>query len=304
MYRLGHHLLSKSSRAVLFALGCAFFGPLQWFASVIMALVTLRNGPRAGAIVLLWITLPSAVTAFQGQWFFFVHKVVFGYGLTFALACILRRTRSWTKMIDAVVAFGLTSVCLMHLLLPDVSAWWIAQLQPLFDTLFSQANLAAGDPTLTALAPSPTRFAFFATGLNATVVSVLALITLGLARFWQARLFNPGGLRRELHHLRLSKLTLGVAVVVCLLASIKNSTALDCIPVVLLPFALAGISLMHFSVKKQKRAWIWLSLFYAIFFIFIPYAVVALILVTLLDSWFNFRQRGKQRGNYLTNKSS
>ena len=63
------------------------------------------------------------------------------------------------------------------------------------------------------------------------------------------------------------------------------------IPIVLLPFILAGLSLLHAAVyyKKVKKFMLW-AVYLLLLFIF-PYVASLIALFGFADTWFDFREK-------------
>jgi hypothetical protein len=69
------------------------------------------------------------------------------------------------------------------------------------------------------------------------------------------------------------------------------AVAIDSLPVIALPFVLAGISLLHEVMFFTKGSKWWLVGFYALFVLFFIYFAAALVLVALADAVWDVRHR-------------
>ena len=69
------------------------------------------------------------------------------------------------------------------------------------------------------------------------------------------------------------------------------TSALDSLPVILLPFVLAALSLIHNCMAVVKAAKWWLISFYGLLVLFLPYLIILLVLVAIMDCCLNVRQR-------------
>jgi hypothetical protein len=56
-----------------------------------------------------------------------------------------------------------------------------------------------------------------------------------------------------------------------------------------LPLMFSGLALIHGVVAKRKLSHMWLVVFYAV--LMLPIVVYMVVLLALLDSWYDFRTR-------------
>ena len=107
----------------------------------------------------------------------------------------------------------------------------------------------------------------------------------------QAALFNPGGFQEEFHGLRIEQnvalLILGLMVLANLGILIPQTWVLYLI----IPLMFSGVALIHSVIKMKNLSSMWLVVFYAL--IMLPMIVNMVVLLALLDSWYNFRARLK-----------
>ncbi len=141
-----------------------------------------------------------------------------------------------------------------------------------------------------------------------TGVVVSSLITgvvgsLLLARWWQSLLVHPGAFREEFCSLRLGNLSGLLTVAMMLLARFVPDAAGDLAAqlamVMLVPYLLAGLAVIHSLVKQTGRGTGWLVAVYVALAL-LPQASLLLAGGGLLDTWLDFRrrfQRGESGGN-------
>ena len=128
-----------------------------------------------------------------------------------------------------------------------------------------------------------------------------------LTRWWQALMFNPEGLRAELHSIRLSYVAGAIFVIAMVLAYFRNEIALDTMPIFYLVFFAAAWSLLHYWAATMKSPLFWLVLAYfmlALLFVldivnltatwFFQCVIVMVSVVALLDIGLDFRKRLKR----------
>ena len=110
-----------------------------------------------------------------------------------------------------------------------------------------------------------------------------------MRRWWQAVIWNPGSLHRELHNLRLSRLAGILFIVSLLFFYLGNTVILDIMPVLYVLFSVAGLSLIHYflGLFHSPMTWFWLLIIYTILVLTIPMSFVVLALIALIDIWFD-----------------
>lgn len=268
--------------ALLFAL-LPFLG---WVALVMVALITLQKGPQEGFLVFLWACLPSIAMAAAGWHGSAVQAAYFGGCclMVWGMAWALRRT-SWALMLQLTALFALVVIVVLH-------SWYanfVQQLQAYMAEVLSQTKIEL---------PGTDQQQFIANwsqnAVRLAVVSITAFSCLwvALGRWWQSVLFMPGQLQAELHNIRLNKFVAMAAVVlVAVLAGTHSPWLMDILPVALLPFSIAGLSVVHNFVAAKKLNSAWLGMFYVVLVLAIEIMAPCLAIVAVLDSWFNFRQR-------------
>ena len=287
-----NYVLRGRKQAVILSLIFTILPLLGWVSSLIIALVTLRKGTKEGLIVLTWTVLPYVVLVFQGYWLAFINGVFFGGALIWILAVILRRYSSWAFVLEIAALLGAIVIACMHLFIPNLQVWWANYLTGNFSMLMNMLGGLALNADL--LKQAVNVLAQYATGIQAVVVLFGIFTILLMARGMQSLLFNPGGLGRELMKLRLD-MVMVIALVMCLLLAWLGPVMFkDIAPVIILPFILAGISLVHGCLSLRKLAVSWLVLFYVVLVavvIVFPWSIIFLMLLAIADSFIDFRGR-------------
>ncbi len=292
MQAIGFYLTLKTRNAAWLALVFAllpFVGlPTTWISELIIALVTLRLGARAGLIIIAWAALPAIALSYLGETALFINMVVFRCFLLWGLAMILRRYRSWSYVIQASALVGLIGVLCCHFFWPDLQNWWLTRLteflkQPQMQWLVNQKSVNIQTFTQS--------FSQYATGLFAVVVLATNLMLLLLARAWYSSLYSPGTFRREFYNLRVGYLPGIIMLCGVGLVLMGLSWAKDIFAILLLPFVFAGLSLVHLLASTKKQKTIILVVFYVGLVLLFPYSFLAVALLGWVDSWYNMRAR-------------
>lgn len=253
-----------------------------WISAATISLVTLRKGWNEGLILLLWASLPAAV------WLFLQHDPtpLVVMVCTMALAHVLRVTSSWSTTLAAATLVGAVLVWIVFRSMPELVGALTDELiriakqqAPEFLAQYSQESEEIQRQKLRAVI----------TGVMAASMLLAIVGSLILGRWWQALLFNPGGFRKEFHRLKLPS-ALALALVLPSFFSGLPPVLIALVPPLSVPLLIAAMALVHGIVGLKGLAGHWLVAFYLVLF-FVPYAYKLLIILVLIDTWFDFRAR-------------
>ncbi|GAB3112101.1 hypothetical protein G8770_12105 [Aestuariicella hydrocarbonica] len=276
MRALAEFIMRGRAQASVVALVGSWF-PLISPAAV--ALVTLRRGPFDGLMVLLWAVLPALVTFVISDMGPLMPVVtIAGLLATMAFALLLRSSSSWGSTLMGLVAFSALAALSLTQLIPDP----VAGMTEALGKMLEQMQAQAPDGT-TIVTPSET----FVVGLIAYVMAVSSFMSLLLARWWQALLYNPGGLQQEFHQLRLkplATLTCFAAVFYCWQRGLDYQHWAGLFG---FPLLVVGAAIAHHVVKTLKLGGQWLILFYLV----LVFASPLVLVIAVLDTWTDFRSR-------------
>lgn len=287
MKRFGGFLMRGRWQASSMAFLFAILPLLNCLSLVIVALITLRKGAREGAWVAVCAILPAIGFILLGHSALPLTNGILWAILVWFLATILRGTASWSYVLIVAAAIGVGIVLAIHGYSDDIGQWWQQTMLDNMQMVNSEVPMdtAAQQQILKSLTP-------IATGIITALGLLMSLVWLVLARNWQAVLYNPGQLRPELQAIRMPRWGAATVVIIVALEVLTQWMVLvDLLPVILLPFVLTGLSLVHFFVTARKLSWIWLVAFYVLLVLFLPYLVIALVLLAVIDSFWNLRQR-------------
>lgn len=289
--KVGLYLLKNRYHASWVALACAllpFVGLVTgWISLIIVGLVTLRNGLKEGGFVLIWASLPAIVLSLLGNPALLIGVILVRGVAIWLLAVLLRRTASWALVMQAAAGVAVLGISILHGIIPDVSAWWLQQLAGYWEGVGRAFSLSVDSARAHELLLF---ISHMASGIVAVSLLGFDLLLLILARAWQAALFNPKGLQKELYQLHMGY-TVSVVSIVCVVAALLGSAlAIDILPVLVALYAASGLSLVHNKLASQKD--IRLPLMVVLYFslvLFLPYVALLLGAVGFVDSWYNFR---------------
>ena len=241
---------------------------------VVVGLMVLRKGVLEVAIIFAWAILPIGVWAIVGD----IAPLVMLFAIS-GLAWLLRETESWEFTLLATIAIGLSVEIYLRF-------------QPaILDGLFQQLELLLVTNNLQGIQLEDLRESmgsFIGVGYM-----FLAIVLLILARWMQASLFNPGGFQKEFHQLRIGQKTaLGLAGFI-VLGSYQLLIPQSWVFYLILPLLFSGIGLVHAVVDNKKLSSLSLIAFYALLIV-LPIVLQLIVLLALVDSWYDFRSRLQQ----------
>jgi hypothetical protein len=270
------------------ACGVALLGTFFPFVSpATIGLVTLRKGTTEGLVILLWAALPSIVSYYFGQGSGVLTLVsVVSLLMMVASANVLRLTGSWqvtmlaTMLVASAVTmgFGLLLSAEVDLLIGKVS-----------DIFAEIAASQSGQQAEGQEPVVPTRPLVL--GLVALMLTISAIVSLLLSRWWQAMLYNPGGFGEEFHNLRLDIRVAGGSLLAFTLLLYLPGDFRFWAELMALPLLISGLSLVHFGVKALSQGRQWLVFMYVGLMVSGPVIGGLLVGLGIADSILNLRLR-------------
>jgi hypothetical protein len=297
MSALAQFIMRGRSQAILTV---CFFTILSWLlslasllAAAALALPALRRGPREGLIIAAG-ALP--IVAIAGQLLMGSAVQAAGFALVIwvpmlFVSWVLRATTNLSAAVTATLGIGVISVIGFYAIVDDVSGFWHHQFEVILKPILEQQMQAGGEVPI---ALTLDLFARYATGSVAAGSVLSVILSLLLARWWQAGLYNPGGFRKEFVAMRLGK-----PVALTLLAMIGAIFALGgegsvfmanlALPA-FVGFMMAGFAGIHALLSDHPAGRFWLTGLY-IGIMFVTPLILVVSLVGLSDSWFDWRHR-------------
>lgn len=273
----------------------SFTVPLVGFlSSGFFALVVLRQGTKVASMVL---TASAAVVALFGVVILgeFWMPVIYAGTLWIPVgiaAWVLRVWRNLGFSLEIVTLLTLVVVLAVYGFMGDPSGFWKGKL-----VLLLQPWLAASpdgfDPG--ALRDHLQVVSHYATGLVGAGSDLTVFMTLLLARWWQALLFNPGGFRVEFLALQVTPKFAYAATLALVLAWLSPLAGLAELMwnlglVFFAVFLVVGIAVMHELLSRRSGRGFWLTGAYLLLFI-VPQATLPVAVMGLTDAWMDWRGR-------------
>jgi hypothetical protein len=295
MRALAAFVLSGRGQAALVATALALLSlllpPASYLAAAVIGLVTLRQGWLEGAVVGLLAGLVAGVLCQVALGTAFPVLALAGllWIPVWLLAQVLRRFPSQGAMLGVAGLAASGVVLLIHALPGSPAERWRALLEGTLVPALAQQGIEV-DAELVG------RVAEVMTGVVAAAAVLGASLSLFIARWWQALLFNPGGFGAEFRDLRIDRrLGYGALLVLgglLLLPMEGRQVAAELLLIVLVVYTLQGLAVAHALLGARRGAAGWLAALYVGLVLLWPYPLLVLGGAGLVDTWVDFRRRG------------
>lgn len=294
MIFLARFILKGPSQAALVAAAMAILGimlaPAVWVSAAAIALVTLVKDYRQGLMVMVFATAGSmlfAMLLFSSP-LVVLYFVLMAWLPAWMAATVLKNTVSLAASLQLVTALSLLAIVVLYVFFPGFGEIWR---QPL-DTLVQQlAQQYQGELSLQDLQQAEELAIKLIPGLLASSILLGTMMSLFLARWWQAVVMNPGGFANEFQALNLGRVSAFIAALIAVAAAVIGTEAVYAMLFVVVALYLTqGMAVLHAVFAGRKLNTVWLYVVYFLMF-FIPQIVALLVLVGLADAWIDFRRR-------------
>ncbi len=268
--------------------------PVAWLSGGGIALTVLHLGPMRGLLlvgfsglavmILGWIALGTPMLA--------LGMILLLWMPVWLTAVVLYRTVSLALALQLVAAMALLFVLVLHWAYPDLQ---LVLRQEFTDIIQSAIDQQPTAETKQALVVALDKVLPLLPGLLAMGMMMGVILSLLLGRWWQAVLYNPGGLSEEFNELRLGKIP-AIASVLLLGAAFLTSHILVMMltMVVLLLYVVQGLAMIHGVLALKQVNKLWLVVLYFSFFIMPQLVILPVAVVGLTDAWVDYRQRVKR----------
>jgi hypothetical protein len=270
MRGLAEYVMTGRRQAIIAVMLLGLIPLVNLLSPVVVGCIALRKGLQEVVVICAWAILPLGAWAVAGD----VVPLIMLIGIT-GLAVLLRESESWEFTLLAAIAVG---VC--------VEVYF--RLQPaVIDALMQQLDLYLQASNPQGLQIEEVRDVILS--VIGAVYMFLSIVLLMLARWMQAVLYNPGGFKQEFHSLRIGQKVALALIVIMLLSSFGIVVPEAWVLYFVLPLMFLGIALVHSVVAKKNLSSMWLVTFYIL--LMLPVVVQILVLLALVDSWYDFRSR-------------
>ncbi len=280
MRAVAEFIMRGRAQALIVAVPSAGTAIFFWVGAAAIGLVTLRKGAYEGGLVCLWSLLPAALLA----WLMNPLPLMIVL-CTFVMALLLRSLASWPGALLFAALAGALCAGVLLFGLNDYMQEFLRQYTQIFAQL--EKELAQQNPGQTGFLPRLGLEQM--AGMFGIYVALFGVVSLIIARYWQALLYNPGGFRQEFHALRMPVqlvVPLVILAALCLLDARFKIWAW----IFLVPLMIAGIALVHGLAARKKVNRVALAAFYVALILINPVKLL-LCVAAVVDSWSDFRGR-------------
>lgn len=260
-------------QAIIVVLVSGFFPLLYFVSAAMVGLVNLRKDTNEGLIILLWALLPAGVLWALGD----PSPAVLMLSVA-ALSQVLKRTDSWQKVILLCIGLGIAAQFSLNW-----QTLYVEQIQRIIsDAIDIQLNQGAELPYTSEQLVELLLSFYGAYHVFSTILSLM------LARWWQATLYNPGGFKVEFHNLRFGPKAM-LPVLAFILAGMMDINPFDLwLTIFCIPPTIGGIALMHYVVAQKNLG---TTTLIAGYFLTVFMMAPVIIILGLLDSVLDIRKR-------------
>jgi hypothetical protein len=266
--------------------------PLSCLGAAAIALVTLHIGLFSGLQV-MGLAAASVILLYllAGVQLTLVIVILLLLWLPCWLAAaILQQTRNLGAAFKAATLFGVTLLLLVYASIQEPAAAWLEVLKVML-AMFEEAGFKLDGLSDEQLLQE---FAALMTGVALSWLVLGIIASLLLARWWQSLLVHPGAFREEFGNLRLGNLagmlTVGMLLVARLTQDTISEISAQLAMILLVPYLLVGLAVIHSLVKQAGRGTGWLVAVYLLL-AFVPQTTLLLAAGGLLDTWVDLRRR-------------
>jgi len=294
MISLARFILKGYSQAALVAASMAMLGlllpPIAWLSGAAVALVTLVNGHRNGLLVTVIAGIGTAVLSglILSIPELAIYYVLLVWLPVVMVAVVLRQTVSLVLCLQLIAGVSLLGILVLYVFFPDFGEIWRSSLNMMADDLIANSNGTLDKEQLQLVID---QVVSLLPGFFASSFMIGTMLSLYMARWWQAVIYNPGGFGKEFRAINLGKATALIALAIAITASLIKADIFNAMLLVVFALYLnQGVAVLHAVFAGKQFNAVWLFMIYLLMF-FVPHIVVLLALAGLADTWIDFRRR-------------
>lgn len=264
---------------------------MAWLSSITIALVTLRKGTKEGGLLFAWVALIAlAIGSYFVTLPWLILNIVSSYAMIYLSAVVLRKTMSWSIVLQSISLLVAIVVILLRWCFPDMYSGFESLM--LKQVTHMGATDGGGSYSQQMLNNQFSAIQVYLNGIYAVFILLASWFNLLIARVIQAQLFNPEGLGVELRQVRCQVTFTIATVVLCLfIALIDTGLALNIALILSMSFVLSALSLLHSPVVKRLQGRSLFTVFYVVLFLFIPFSLLPVLILGVVDSAYDFRKK-------------
>jgi hypothetical protein len=277
---LAEFILRGRWQALLVALIGNFF-PL--ISSATIALVSLCKGTKEGILIFLWVSLALVLIQQAGSENPLLTAItIASFGIMVTAATVHKIMASWQWTLIVIVLVAVICALGFGLLMSTSVTALVATAQQMLDAVKVQDSGAQLTIVITES---------MLLGIVATITAIGSIMSLMLARWWQAGLYNPGGFQKEFHSFTLEAKIAVLLIAIPIMGQLLPKNSQIWAELAVLPLLLAGIALIHFAVKLLGQGRQWLAFLYVGMIMVGKPVTLLLVVLGLTDSLIDLRSR-------------
>lgn len=223
---------------------------IDWVASIILALVTLRRGPQKGLMLLIpALSARCVMGLISTTWPQACMDASLEVLPCYAAAVVLYRTQSWRWVWWGSFVVWMIAVSVIHHYYPEwIEVQWayVAQILKQSDTTRRFINIWQPSSDIMPMLMN------YVLGLQGVSLILNSMMSVGCARSLQSKLYYPEGFREELLHFRADRLSVGVLILFLGMAHQGYVLAMNGLPCLLLCFISAGLSVVMYFFRAMR----------------------------------------------------
>jgi len=277
---LAEFILRGRLQALIVALVGSFF-PL--ISSAAIALVSLSKGAKEGILLFLWISLALVLIQQAGSENPLLTAVsIASLGIMVVAAIVHKVLASWQWTLLAIVVAAVIISLAFGILMGSSVTSLVAAAQEMLANVRNQEQDTQLSIELTES---------ILLGLVATILAIGSMMSLMLARWWQAGIYNPGGFQKEFHSFTIEVKVAVLLVAIVLTGQLLPNSSQIWAELAALPLLVAGIAFVHFAVKQFGQGKQWLAFVYVGMIMLGKPVTLILVVLGLTDSLIDLRSR-------------
>ena len=279
MKALAEFILRGRLQALVVALIGSFF-PL--ISSAAIALVSLCKGAKEGTLLFLWVSLALVLAQRAGAENSLLTAVsISSLGIMVFTASLHRVLASWQWTLLATVLVAVICAQGFGLFMGSSVTALVATAQEMLNAVTSEEQTRSSVSLTESMV----------LGLIATILAVGSVMSLMLARWWQAGIKNPGGFQKEFHSFAIDANIAVMLILVLIAGQFFSKNTQIWADLAALPLLIAGIALVHYVVKLFNQGKQWLAFLYAGIIMLGKPVTLILVVLGLTDSLIDLRSK-------------
>jgi hypothetical protein len=267
-----------------------FIPPIAILSGAVVALVALRLGIAQALLVAGSAGLVLGVLVFAMMGGSPLIGIMAGLAQWLPVAAmgeVLRQSVSWRTTLSMAGLVAGSLVLLARLLVPDLEGAWVAAGREMLTPFVESGGVAMEEVEGALITIAP-----YLTGLLAGIFLLSMVLSLVIARYWQALLYNPGAFGPEFRDLQLGRNLAVVVVVLALFGQLADvPLALEMAFILGVLFFIQGLAVMHALTQAQGMSHFWLVGMYVLLVLALPQMFLLIAALGAIDGVARLRDR-------------